>query len=226
VGEVLLLAFLAAANSLMLGAVTVMLSLRRPKRMLLGYLLGAYAVSITIGLALVFWGQGRHAAQSVQRDLSPVVGLVVGAVALLTAGVLALGLDRKARRPRDGRARTRKERGPPRWQRELDKGDARLSFAVGMLLTLPGARYLAALNALAKLGYGPAATVVLVVVVNLILLLLVEVPLVSYLLAEDWTPGAVERFNGWLGENRRAITTTVTVVVGAALVIRSLVALA
>jgi Sap, sulfolipid-1-addressing protein len=225
-GKVLLLAFLAAANSLMLGAVTVMLSLRRTKLMLFGYLLGAYAVSITLGLVLVFWGQGMHAAQSVQRDLSPVVGLIAGAIALLAAGVLALGLDRKARRPDNGHARKPKHRGPPRWQRVLDKGDARLAFGVGMLLTLPGARYLAALNALAKLGYGPVATAVLVVVVNLILLLLVEVPLLSYLLAEDWTPGAVERFNRWLRENRRRIMITVAVVVGAALVFRSLAALA
>jgi Sap, sulfolipid-1-addressing protein len=226
VGKVLLLAFLAAANSLMLGAVMVMLSLPRTKQMLFGYLLGAYAVSITLGLVLVFWGQGMHAAQSAQRELSPVVGLVAGAIALLAAGVLALGLDRKARRPHGGRARKPKHPGPPRWQRALGKGDARLAFGVGMLLTLPGARYLAALNAITKLGYAPVATAALVVVVNLILLLLVEVPLLSYLLAEDWTPGAVERFNRWLGENRRRILITVAVVVGAALVIRNLAALA
>jgi hypothetical protein len=38
------------------------------------------------------------------------------------------------------------DKGPPRWQRELSKGSARTTFLVGMLLTLPGASYLAGLD--------------------------------------------------------------------------------
>jgi len=94
-----------------------------------------------------------------------------------------------------------------------------------MLLTLPGGRYLAALSELAKLDYTTAATVAAVVLVNLILLLLVEIPLLSYALAEDWTPLAVERFKEWIGRNRRRIVLLVALAIGGVLVVRGAVAL-
>jgi hypothetical protein len=63
-------------------------------------------------------------------------------------------------------------------------------------------------------------------VVNLILLLLVELPLVSYVVAEGWTPVAVERFKAWIARNGRRVALVVALVVGAVLIVRGLSAVA
>jgi Sap, sulfolipid-1-addressing protein len=226
-GKVLLLALLGASNPVLLAAVTVMLSLSSPKRLMLGYVLGGFAVSVPLGVVFVFWAEGRHSVHSTQQQVSPAINLALGAAALLIACAIAFRLDERVRRRSRRRPRGEaKNEGPPRWQKALDRGSARLSFVVGALLTLPGGRYLAALEELAGLGYGTAATVAVVVVVNLILLLLVELPLLSYVLAEDWTPVAVERFRAWIGRNGRRIALGVALVVGAALIARGLAAAA
>jgi len=55
-GDVFVLALAAALNPTLLTATTVMLLLPNPKRLLLGYLLGALMTSITLEwIALVGW---------------------------------------------------------------------------------------------------------------------------------------------------------------------------
>ena len=53
-GEVLVFALAAALNPTLLTATTVMLLLPNPKRLLLGYLLGALMTSITLGLVIIY----------------------------------------------------------------------------------------------------------------------------------------------------------------------------
>ena len=52
--SIFLLSLLAMFNPTLLAAVTVMLLLPNPKRLMFGYLLGAYLTSITLGLVIVF----------------------------------------------------------------------------------------------------------------------------------------------------------------------------
>ena len=53
-GAVVLLAFSAAFNPTEIAAVTVMLLLRNPERLMLGYWLGAMTTGIASGLVIVF----------------------------------------------------------------------------------------------------------------------------------------------------------------------------
>ena len=48
--DIFLLALVSMFNPSLLAAVTVMLLLPNPKRLMVGYLLGAYTTSITLGL--------------------------------------------------------------------------------------------------------------------------------------------------------------------------------
>jgi hypothetical protein len=64
---------------------------------------------------------------------------------------------------------------------------------VGAVLTLPGGLYLAGLDHIEKQKLSPPATVFTVVGFNLIMLILLELPLLGYTFAPDWTPGAVQR---------------------------------
>ena len=52
--QIYVFALTAALNPTLLAATTVMLVLPSPKRLLLGYLLGALMTSITLGLLIVF----------------------------------------------------------------------------------------------------------------------------------------------------------------------------
>src|SRR5215208_106265 len=77
----------------LLAAVTVMMLLPNPKRLMLGYLLGAYLTSITAGLVIVFSLHGSGSV-STAKTLGPFEDIVLGLVALLVAYVL--GTDRDA----------------------------------------------------------------------------------------------------------------------------------
>jgi hypothetical protein len=62
--SIILWAIAAAFNPTLLGATTVMLLLDHPKRLLLGYLLGALMTSLTLGMVIVFTLDGSSGATS------------------------------------------------------------------------------------------------------------------------------------------------------------------
>ena len=131
-------AFTAALNPSLLAATTVMLLLDHPKRLLLGYLLGALMVSITLGLVIVSTLGGSSAATNTTRTtLGPGLELALGLILVVIALAIRPGhesreLDRLADRRRR-RAEKKAAKGPPRWQRTLSKGTARATFVVGAL---------------------------------------------------------------------------------------------
>jgi hypothetical protein len=218
-GDIFLLSLLAAFNPTLIAVTTLLLMLENPKRLMLGYLLGAMMTSITLGFVIVFALEGSGTLGTTQHTLSPAADIALGAI-MLTAAIVLRG-DRGARRRR--RADAHKQ--PPRWQRTLSKGSPRAAFVVGALLTLPGASYLAGLNRIDRGNYSTATTVALIIAFNVIMLALLEVPLLSFVIAPSWTPGAVERGKAWaLGRVRRIAVTGLTVV-GSALVIKGVVGL-
>jgi hypothetical protein len=220
-----LYAFTAALNPTLLGATTVMLLLDHPKRLLLGYLAGAMLTSVTLGLVIVFALDGS--ASTAQHTLSPAMDLALGAILLLVAWVV-----RPSRQPNGGgwlearRRRKEEEKGdkqPPKWQRTLSKGSARTTFVVGALLTLPGASYLIGLHKIAGSDPSTVAAVAAVLAFNVIMLALLELPLIGYVFAPDWTPRAVDRFKEWFSRNARRLGFRAALVIGALLIVRGLI---
>jgi Sap, sulfolipid-1-addressing protein len=200
-GQVFLLSLTAALNPVLVGASTVMLLLPNPKRLMLGYLLGALMTSITLGLVIVFALKGSGTVSTTQNTINPAVDLALGALLLTAAFVLGTGRDKQITERRQARKGPKEDKGPPRWQQALSKGSARDTFVVGALLTLPGASYLAGLHHIEDQRLSTTATVLTVVGFNLIMLILLELPLLGYVVAPDWTPGAVERAKAWVGRN-------------------------
>lgn len=223
--EVLLLSLTASLNPTLVAATTVMLLLERPKRLMLGYLLGAYLTSMTLGLIIVFSLSSSSAADTTQHTLSPAVDIALGAIALAVSFVLHGDRHARATERRREKKAAKPDKGPPRWQRALNKGSARTTFAVGALLTLPGASYLAGLNQIHKLDYSTGGTVLCVLGFNLIMLWLLEVPLLCFVVAPDWTPGAVERAKAWVGRHAHTVAVRGLLVLGLALVIKGVIGL-
>jgi Sap, sulfolipid-1-addressing protein len=225
VNDVLLLALLAALNPTLVAASTLMMLLPSPVKLMFGYLLGALMTSITLGLIIVFSFEGSATVTTTQRTLSPVATIALGAIALIAATAIKTGESRHGREHPSRRQQAKQDKGPPRWQRALSRGSPRITFLVGALLTLPGASYLAGLSRIDKLNYATAPTIALVIGFNLVMMALLELPLVLFLVAPEWTPRAVERAKTWVTRHARGFALTVLTVLGTLLVIKGIVEL-
>jgi hypothetical protein len=224
--SILFLSLLAMFTPTLLAAVTVMMLLPNPKKLMLGYLLGALLTSITAGLLIVFSLHGS-ASVNTAHTLGPIEDIVVGLVALLVAFVLGTGRDAPLQQRRARRQEAKEAAGPKEsWpERMLGRGSARVTFAVGVILTFPGVSYLTALDRMAKLDASAPELVALVVVFCLIQQLLLEVPLLGYTLAPEKTQDRVTRFRAWLGRNGRKAGVILAATIGALLVLRGVVTL-
>lgn len=200
-GSVFVFSLSAVFNPTLLAAVTLILTLPSPKRLLLGYLLGAAVTSITCGLLLVFLLPGSSTASIAKHTINPIIDLALGVLILLIVARVARGRDRRRREWREHRREKAKTKPPPRWKRELSKGSARDTFIVGMLLSFPGASYIAGMDELSKQHIGTVATVIAVLAFNMIMLILLELPLTAYAIWPQSTEDGVQRFSNWLTRN-------------------------
>jgi Sap, sulfolipid-1-addressing protein len=224
-GDVVLLALAASFNPTLLAATTVMLLLDHPARLMLGYLLGALLTSITLGLVIVFSLTGSSTANTTENTLSPAVDIALGVIALIVAYVVWRGHVARLRERRKARREAKPDKGPPRWQRELSKGSPRTTFIVGVLLTLPGASYLAGLTEIHKQALGAPDTVLLVLGFNVVMLWMLEVPLVGFVVAPDWTPRAIDRARAWVSRHAHMFAVRGFSAIGVLLVVKGVIGL-
>src|SRR6516164_924954 len=196
-GDVYVFALTAAANPTLLAATTLLLTLPRPKRLLLGYWLGAVITIVTWGLVLVFAVSGSTSS-TMKHTVSPAIEITLGTFILVIVLVVATGRDRRPRAWSERRREKARDKPPPRWRRTLSKGSARDTFVIGILLSFPGASFIAGMDELAKQKIGTAATVLAVIAFCLIQLLILELPLIGYMVKPEWTEDAVKRFSDWL----------------------------
>jgi ABC-type multidrug transport system fused ATPase/permease subunit len=225
VSRAFLFALTAALNPTLLTATTVMLLLPNPKRLMLGYLAGALTTGIIVGVAIVEWLSGSSAVSETKHTVAPGIDLAFGAIALVAAYVIQSG--RVERR----RARRREKRGDkpkktPRWQEALSGGSARTTYLVGLLLSFPGASYLASLTEVSKLELNAAEVVVTVLALNAVMLVLLELPLISFAVAPEWTPVAIERFKAWLAQHGEKTLVIALTVIGVLFIVRGIVTIA
>ena len=222
-GRIFVLSLTSALNPTLLAAVTLMLTLISPKRLLAGYLAGAAITSLTCGLLLVFALHGTSTSSTAKHTVNPIVNIALGALLLLVAFVVATGRD-QWRRERSARKReAAKDKAPPRWKRQLSKGGARDTFVVGVLLSFPGASYIAGMGLLSEQHKGTATTVLLVIAFNVIMLMLLELPLLGYLTRPVQTAAAVARLNAFFSRSGGRLALIAVTVLGVLLVARGLV---
>jgi len=228
--QTFLLALLAMFNPTLLAAVTLMLLLENPRRLMLGYLLGAYVTSISTGLVIVFALSDSSAASASKNSLSPSADIVVGLLLLLVAFVLATDRDRPLRERKARRKQEKLEANGGEGKealplRLLGRGSPRVAFVVGLLLSFPGLAYLTGLSHISKLDAAAVPTALLVIAFCLIQQLLLEIPLVSYFLAPEETADRVRRFRAWLSRNGRQAAIIGAAVLGSLVIVRGIVGL-
>ena len=229
---VFLLSLVAMFNPSLLAAVTVMLLLPNPKRLMLGYVLGAYTTSITLGLVIVFALPGSSTESTSKHTISPAEDIAIGLLLLLIAWILRTGRDQpfqeRRRQKKDAKLQAKREAGKPTESlplRLLGKGDPKVTFVVGALLSFPGVSYLDALDHIHKLNPRTVPTVLLVVYFCLMQQILIELPLLGYLFAPDRTQAAVTGFKDTIARRGRPAAVIGSAAVGVVLIARGMITL-
>jgi Sap, sulfolipid-1-addressing protein len=231
--SILPLAFAAAVYPTLLAGVIVMLSRPAPRPLLIGFLLGGLLVSVTSGVIIVFVVHGA-VSLSRQNSASPKIDLIAGILSLILAVVLWTRRDvgplgrRKTHageRANNGEhhGRTSRRSHQSITNRMLSHGSPKAAFSLGLILNLPGIWYLVALKDIAKANDGAVAAVLLILLFNAIMFLLVEVPLIGYLVSPEGTKKRVERFHAWLGANVPLVATGAALAIGLYLVTEAIV---
>ncbi len=220
--DIFLLSLVAAVNATLLAAVTVMLFLPEPKRLLLGFLLGGLLTSLTIGFLIVFALHDSATEASAESTISPTIEVALGVIFLIVAYVLHGGHDQRLKERRRAKE-PEAEKEPSKVEQLLGRGSARITFALGVVLTLPGVAYLAALHDLRDSGYGTVVDILVIIGFNFMLMLLLEVPLVGYYVAPQRTVREVERFQDWLARRGRHAAVVAFAVIGLFMVVRGVV---
>lgn len=220
--RVFLFALAAALNPTLLTATTVLLLLPNPKRLMLGYLAGAATTGVVVGIAIVEWASNSGTVSQTKNTVAPGIDFAFGCIALLAAYVIQSGRVARAQAKRR-EARGDKPKKTPRWQEALSGGSARTTYVVGLLLSFPGASYLASLTSISKLDLSTPEIVLTVLAVNAVMLILLEVPLICFAVAPEWTPKAIEKFKAWLAEHGGKVLVIALTVIGVLAIVRSVV---
>jgi hypothetical protein len=222
VAKVVVLALGAAFFPALLACVAILVSRPEPHRLILAFYLGGLLMSVTAGLVVlkVFQDGGGilgSDAGGPDGNVSIVVGLVGLFFAWLLASRRGRGLleDWRARHPR--RRPAKRGDGPSWVERRLDGATMGITFAIGAAINLPGPFYLIALGDIAG-GPTPVEQVALILLFNAIMFLLLEIPLIGYLIDPGWTERAVAATRAWLTDNRLRILGAVIGAISCALI--------
>lgn len=213
---------MAAAVSLepfRIGMTVLMLNRPRPLLQLLAFLIGGFAMGTTVGMVVLFIL--RPALGSAHFTL-PRVQLVVGALALAAAAVLVTGRPAAMFRPRV-------DREPGRFVtriKQLLGGHSLWTASVaGLGIALPSVDYLAALALIVASGAAAATQVGALLLFNVVAFGLVEIPLISYLVAPERTRATLSTLQDWLQTHRHRKLAAVVAIVGGVLLVAGLVGL-
>ena len=86
-------------------------------------------------------------------------------------------------------------------ERHLDRASARIALLVGASINLPGPFYLLALGDISKGGYSTGQELGLILMFNAIMFVLLEVPLVGFVVEPETTAARLATFATWLNAN-------------------------
>ena len=206
-------AVLAALSPTALLVMAVFLGSERPRETALAYVAGAMIMTVLMAVTVLLVLRGLGLNQP--REHSPRYGLRLGlgVIALATAVVL---LRRGVPQPSGGPEQPKKQGLVGRLTARPRPG---LAFAAGLILFLPSATFVAAVQVIATSDADTAVTAAALITVVAISALIVWLPLIGYLVMPDVTVRRLRQANGWLRAHGRAIAVYGLLIGGIALII-------
>ncbi|OBG64033.1 MULTISPECIES: GAP family protein [unclassified Mycobacterium] len=202
----------------------ILMSRPRPRHNLLAYWWGGLTAGVAPGVgAFVLL---RDSPATVMEDARSTVVRFTGGYFQIAIGVLALAIATgvwayrgapPSRAPQPPRP-TAAARLTARVRRALQGGNPWVAFGIGLVTTVPLADYLVVLTIIVSSRAAIGAQLGAVVIFTIVVLVLVEVPLVSYLLAPAQTQLAMVQLQRWFAIHRRRLLIAAPALAGIMLV--------
>ncbi len=215
-------ALVSAIFPALLAGVAVILSREKPAKLLVAFWLGGFSVSVIAGMVIIStFGEKAASLGSEGKNLSPHYSIAIGVAALALSALLGTHRGRAlidGWRERRAVKKPKKEKGKPWEERMLGNGSIGVAALAGGVLNLPGPFYLLALGNIAAHHYGITGNLALVVFFNLIMLVLVELPLIGFIVSPEKTDEWVSDFAIWLNRNGIKIVAGLAGLWGVALI--------
>jgi hypothetical protein len=224
--DILVLALGAAFYPTLLAIVLVVLTRPSPGRLLCAYLAGGSLAGLGIGFVVVFGLQGAGVNTiSHETTAGALLDILAGVLSLALAFLLARGRDPRPARLRH-RPRPPKDPGEPSWTKRAVQHDSLpVAFGLGIVLNLPSLWYLIALKDIASGPYSTTEQVLLILMVNVIMFAVIEIPLVAYILSPDRAAARVHALNAWIRSHARRIAEVIAAALGVYLAVKGVAAL-
>jgi Sap, sulfolipid-1-addressing protein len=216
-------AVLAALSPTALLVMAVFLGSANPRTTALLYVAGATLMTVVMAVAVLFIL--RDAGLNQPRDHTPRYGLRLG-LGILALASAAFVARRRRREPEPGAVPDPGKKKPGLITRLTSRPRPATAFAVGLILFVPSATFIAAVQVVATARVAVGETVLALVVVVLITVLIVLLPLLTFLVAPEATGRRLASLNAWLRANGRVILISGLAIGGLALVINGAIGLA
>ncbi|MEY9910630.1 hypothetical protein ABIA35_006874 [Catenulispora sp. MAP12-49] len=200
-------ALAAAFSPTTLLIVAGLLSRARPLKLAFTFLAAAGTVTAAVGFAVV----GALDAtglddKRLHPTAPPTLDLALGGAALLFAVFVARRSPHKVK---------------------VRRGDTRLTTAMvlGLAMGSPSPLYLLSLHTVAQSDMATAAKYLVVIPLAAIVMLMAEIPIITYLVAPETTAARLAAANAWLARHGQEILVIASTVVGCYFVVKGIVGL-
>lgn len=201
----LVMAVAVSLEPFRIGMSVVMLNRPRPHLQLAAFLCGGFLMGLSVGAVVLFVLESRLPPWASAHFNLPTVQIAIGALALVTASLLAVTKGR--------------DRQVPVWlSRLLDGRSLWVAGIAGLGIALPSVDYLAALAVIAAADVEADVRMGALLTFNVVAFSLVEVPLLAYLIAPQRTRAAMSNLHNWIRARQRHEVAALLAVVGGVLV--------
>lgn len=209
-------AILAAISPTALFVLAVFLASANPKRTAFAYVVGALVMTVAMAVAVLFII--RAAGLNLQRNHAPRydLRLALGIISLAIAFVVA-------RRKQVQRNLEKEEKGFV--SRLTARPGPVTAFVAGLILFVPTATFIAAVQVVATARAAVVSTIVALLIVVVLSALVVWLPFAGYLAAPDATTRRLRAANDWLRAHGRMIVVCALAAAGAVLVVNAILGL-
>ena len=218
------LALAASVYPTLLAGVILILAQPRPLRMLLAFLFGGITISMIAGIAIIRALESSGAVSASNRSTKPIVSIAAGVVSLLIAWGLSTGrLGPGLRKHKRSKPNPDAPKRPSLASRTLARGSITMAFVAGVVLNLPGVWYVEASTEIAKADASTISALLQLLLFNVIMFALVELPIVAYLVEPEGAAELVQRGSAWGHAHSRKIAIVVATVVGVWLIVKGMI---
>lgn len=234
-GIVLWMALVTAPDPVRMGIAILLISRPRPLVNLFAFWLGGMTTGVVAGLTALLLlrdslpGFVHHMRSATAAFTGGHSQAVIGVLVLAVAAIAAIGVVRKPVRVPVSAGHPPAPTPPPstptalsrlavRARNALGSGNPWLAFAIGLGQATPPVQYLAALTAILASGAAFGTQLGAAVTFTAVTLVLVEIPLVSYLVAPARTEAITLRAHRWMRTHSRPILIVSAAVLGSVMV--------